>query len=176
MGGSGSEGNLECLKIACEAEPHSVPASAFVFAAAQGFLPGVLYLQTLRDSALWGEGEPIDAEGLCNLQNSFLSYLLDPAAPVDEDYGRDMLHPLNCTWETVAKASRSAGVGLRTPLALGIPDGGSTWEVEVGLRTFWRMHSRVTVCVPWEACLKLNTDRTTYGNLGMYGDFSRNIP
>ncbi len=55
--------SLECLKIAVTAAPENVPGFALVFAVVYGFLDGVRYLHR-RGFRLWGDGFPIDAEGL----------------------------------------------------------------------------------------------------------------
>jgi hypothetical protein len=85
--------SLECLKVAVESAPSTIPDCALVFAAANGFSEGVRYLH-LRGFPLWGDTNPIDAEGLLWLRKAlgfhwYIDYPLAPRggeAPMDVDF------------------------------------------------------------------------------------------
>jgi hypothetical protein len=61
--------SVECLKVAVESNPGNVAACVPVFAAVHGFFEGVRYLHS-QGFPLWGEGTPIDAEGLLWLREA----------------------------------------------------------------------------------------------------------
>jgi hypothetical protein len=80
--------SIECLKVAVESNPEEVPVCAVAFAGAHGFFEGVRYLHS-RGFPLWGEGAPIDAEGLLWLREALKFHMYIECPPDWDDVSQD---------------------------------------------------------------------------------------